>query len=293
MFTFETCRAESVEHVCSFLKEHGEHGRIVAGGTDLMVQVREKSRRWAGITHVIDIHPLKGEIGVIADEGEQIRIGALATHTEIETSDIIKTYLPYLGVASSTVGSPQIRNMGTIGGSICNASPAADPLTPLVASDALVEITGLEGKRQVLLTGLYVGKGKLDLREDEFVTAFIVPKLRPGCGMAFEKLGRRKALAISRLNTSACLHFAEDGTIDEARICPGCIFVTPCRVTEAEELVIGKKPTEDLFREAGEMVSKVMIDRTGYRWSTEYKKPAVEAVVARALCKAAGIYEPY
>ena len=293
MYTFETCRAESVEHVCSFLKEHGEHGRIVAGGTDLMVQIREKSRRWAGITHVIDISPLKAEIGAIADEGDKIRIGALATHTEIENSEIIKTYLPYLGVACSTVGSPQIRNMGTIGGSICNASPAADPLTPLVASDACVEITGLEGKREVLLTDLYVGKGKLDLKEDEFVTAFIVPKLREGSVTAFEKLGRRKALAISRLNTSACLHLDENGVIDEARVCPGCIFVTPCRVKEAEDLIIGQKPTEDLFRKAGETVSAVMIERTGYRWSTEYKKPAVEAVVSRALSKAAGIYEPY
>ena len=293
MYTFESCRAESVRGVCAFLKEHGEAGRIVAGGTDLMVQIREKSRRWAGITHVIDITSLQNELEVIEDLGGTIRIGALSTHTDIENSEVLRRYLPYLSTASSTVGSPQIRNMGTIGGSICNASPAADPLTPLVASDARVEITGLEGKREVLLTDLYLGKGKLALNEDEFVTAFVVDKLKEGSRTAFEKLGRRKALAISRLNTSACLHFAEDGTIDEARISPGCIFVTPCRVKEAEDLVVGKRPTEDLFREAGEAVSKVMIDRTGYRWSTEYKKPAVEAVVSRALCKAAGIYEPY
>lgn len=289
MFTYDLCQAKSVEDVCRFRKEHGENGAIVAGGTDFMVQVFEKDRKWKNITNVIDITTLQNELAVIEDCGEEIRIGALCTHTQIERSPIIQEFIPFLGVACSTVGSPQIRNMGTIGGSICNASPAADPLTPLIAAEADVEVTGLGGKRVLPLVDFYEGKGKLKMAEDEFVTAFIVKKLLPGCTTAFEKLGRRKALAISRLNASVILHTDADGCIDFARVCPGCIFVVPQRVPSAEELLIGKKPSEELFEEAGKAVSAEMIEQTGYRWSTEYKQPAVEAIVCKALMKAAGL----
>ena len=107
---------------------------------------------------------------LIADEGDRIRVGALATHTEIENSEIIRTYLPYLGAACSTVGSPQIRNMGTIGGSICNASPAADPLTPLVASDAIVEITGTQALFHVYSRARVSSTGALEASPQRLFT---------------------------------------------------------------------------------------------------------------------------
>ena len=289
MITYEYRRAESLEDAASVLEKYGDTARIVAGGTDIMVQIHEKDKRWENLKCLLDMTYLENELRYISEDSENVYIGPLSTHTDLENSEIIKKYLPFLGEASSTVGSPQIRNRGTIGGSIGNAFPASDPLPALVAADAVVVLYGPCGKRSILLKDLYEGKGKLALRRGEFIREFIVPKFLEGTVTGFSKLGRRKALAISRLNCAAALTFGEKGEITRARVCPGCIFIVPDRVEKAEKLLIGEKPSEKLFYEAGRAVSDVMIERTGVRWSTEYKKPAVEEIVFRALAAAAGM----
>ena len=286
MFQYDFCQAKTSDDVCRFLDTYGEHGRVVAGGTDLLVQIRDKDRRFESITNIMDITPLETEMRYVKEDGDELEIGALCTHTDLENDPLIRQYLPLLGEACATVGSPQIRNRGTIGGSICNASPAADPLTPLVASDAKVIIKGISGTREVKLSDFYHGKGQTDLGRGEFVLAFRVRKLENSMGSAFAKLGRRKALAISRLNAAVVIKAAEDGKIESVSIAPGCIFTVPERVAKAEEVLTGSKPSEEDFQKAGEAVSAEMIERTGIRWSTEYKKPAVEAIVRDALEKA-------
>ena len=220
---------------------------------------------------------------------EYVYIGPLSTHTDLEQSEIIAKHIPFLGWASATVGSPQIRNRGTLGGSIGNAFPASDPLPALIAADALIKVYGQDGERVCLLKDFYEGKGSLKLEPGEFIREFVVKKLPEGARMGFSKLGRRKALAISRLNCAAALTMDSEGTITEARIAPGCIFILPDRVEKAEQVLIGQKPSEELFAKAGKAVSEVMIERTGVRWSTQYKEPAVQEIVLRALCQAAGM----
>ena len=176
MFQYNYERAKTIQEVCETLKKYNGHVGIVAGGTDIMVQIREKDQRWKDMECLLDISYLKKELGYIKEEGQEIHIGALNTHTELENSQIIRKYLPFLSEACSTVGSPQIRNRGTIGGSICNASPAADPLTPLIAADAEIIIVGLNGERRKALVDFYIGKGKVDLGEGEFVKGFVVQK---------------------------------------------------------------------------------------------------------------------
>lgn len=283
MFKYDYHRAGTMDEVCEVLARHQGKARIVAGGTDIMVQIREKDKRWKELECLLDLSFLEKELRYIREEGDKIHIGALSTHTDLERSEIIRKWIPFLGKAASTVGSPQIRNRGTIGGSICNASPAADPLTPLIALEARAVIRGRIGEREVLLRDFYVGQGKVDLKEDEFVREFVTEKLPENVVTEFAKLGRRKALAISRLNVSAALGTDEEGKINFARIAPGCIFSTPDRVESAEKLLIGRKPSEELWREAGKEVAEEMIRRTGVRWSTEYKQPAVEALVEDAL----------
>lgn len=289
MFKYNYRRAESVQDVCTALAEHGDKIRILAGGTDLMVQIHEKDQKWSHIEQILDITSLEKELRYITADEECIHIGALSTHTDIETSEVIRKFLPFLGEACATVGSPQIRNRGTLGGSICNASPAADPLTPLVAAGAKVVIAGTEGTREVGIKEFYLGKGKVDLEKGEFVKEFTVAKLPENAKTVFVKLGRRKALAISRLNVSIMLCTGEDGVITDAKLSPGCIFSTPDRVEAAEKVLIGEKPSKELFAKAGKAVSEEMIARTGIRWSTEYKQPAVEGIVEEALLKVAGM----
>jgi len=286
MFEYDFFRAETIDDVLGFLGKYKEKGRVVAGGTDLMVQIRDKDRRFKDLEAVMDITPLKPLLGQVSEEGDELLIGALCSHTDLENNALIRKYLGFLSEACSLVGSPQIRNMGTVGGSVCNASPAADPLTPLIAADAVTLIQGPAGEREIALADFYHNKGEVDLKPGEFVKGFRVSKLGAGSGSGFVKLGRRKALAISRLNAAVILRIGEDSVIQGAAIAPGCIFSVPERVKKAEELLIGQKPSDGLFKAAGEAVSEEMIARTGIRWSTEYKKPAVETIVADAGQKA-------
>lgn len=283
---FDYYRAKNTDDACKLLSEYQGNMKLIAGGTDLMVQIKEKSSKVKAMNAVLDISFLEEELRYINEDDTHVYIGALATHTDIEESVIIKKYMPFLSEACATVGSPQIRNMGTLGGSICNASPAADPLTPLIADDAQVLIKGLSGKRLVDLTAFYKDKGAVDLKQDELVMGFVVKKNLQKRRTEFIKLGRRKALAISRLNAAISVILTEEGLLEDVRIAPGCIFVIPDRVRRAEEILNGKRPSKELFKQASQLVSDEMIARTGIRWSTEYKKPAIEGLIEEALLKA-------
>lgn len=289
MIQYKYHRTGSLDDAVKTLREYGRKVRIVAGGTDIMVQIHEQDKRWKDLECLLDITSLEYELRYVSEADEYIYIGSLATHTDIENSDIIAEHIPFLGWACASVGSPQIRNRGTLGGSIGNALPASDPLPALIAADAFVGVYGPEGERTCLLKDFYEGKGDLKLKEGEFIEKFIIKKLPYGTKMSFSKLGRRKALAVSRLNCAAALSMEDDGTIIDARIAPGCIFVLPDRVGEAEKVIIGLKPSEELFKKAGATVAQTMIERTGNRWSTRYKEPVVQEIVLRALCQAAGM----
>jgi len=289
MYQFDYYRAQSIQDVCGILGDLKSEGRIIAGGTDLMVQIRDRDARWKCVKTVVDITSLGNDLRYIRDCGGYIRIGALCTHTDLENSSLIKENLPFVGTACGMVGSPQIRNRGTIGGSICNASPASDPLPPLIAADTFVEITGTQGSRLVSIPDFYSSNGKTILKYGEFVTALIINKFRNNTSCSFIKLGRRKALAISRLNVAVTLHTDENGRIDDAAVSPGCVFRKPRRIAPAEKMLAGSKPSEKVFHAAGIIVSDEVIRETGIRWSTEYKKPVIAELVTEALCEAAKI----
>ena len=268
--------------------EHGAAMRVLAGGTDLMVQLREESKRLENVTMLLDLSAIDGVKDIEVGE-KSIRIGALTTHSALNYSPEIRKHVEFLAVAASTVGSEQIRNLGTVGGNICNASPAADTPSALMALDARLIVKSLHGDRSLPLVEAYVKSGVLALEDDEIVAAVEFDRI-DGYSTAFIKVGRRKALAISRMNMAVAL-LMKEGVIEDARIAPGCVFATPGRVERAEAFLKGKTPSEELFEACGDIVSQVMIEKTGVRWSTEYKKPVVEALTAQALCRAAGIGE--
>lgn len=278
----------SIKEACELLAIYGAEAKVIAGGTDLMVQIRDEDKRCANIKHVIDISHIN-EMNFIKEEGDSIIIGALTTHDDVYRSQVLKNAVPFLSEAAFSVGSPQIRNRGTIGGNICNASPAADTVPPLIALDAEVKIESIGGARVVPLKSIYVKANLNNLAADEIITEIRFKTLPPGSKTAFIKLGRRKALAISRINVAVAAKIDDEGKISEIRIYPGCIFGMPARVTEAEKVLIGNFPTQELINEAGLKVSEEMINKTGIRWSTEYKKPAVEALIRRGLKEVLGV----
>ena len=285
MIPFTLIRAESLQEALDFLSRPGSNTKIIAGGTDLMVELRDLSPDEKGPDTILDITPVD-EIRGIKDDGSTITVGALTPHREISTSPIILQAAPLLASACSTVGATQHRNIATIGGNVINGSPAADSVPALIALNAEAVFQSKSGERVSLLKDIYLKPYQTDIKDDEILTAIRFPHLPDGARSSYIKLGRRNALAISRMNVAVVL-VIKDGKITEARISPGSTMPTPDRITVAEEIMIGEEPGEELFRRAGKAVSDEMINRSGRRWSTPYKEPVIAALTTRALWVAA------
>jgi CO/xanthine dehydrogenase FAD-binding subunit len=280
MNSFEYVAPEDVKEVCKLLTGFGTDAQILAGGTDLLIELRKPSVKSRKV--VIDISRLL-ELKGIEEFGNSVSIKPLTTHTDIYQSKIIQQFAPLLRQAVSTIGSPQIRNRGTIGGNIMNAAACADTVPPLMALDATVKLQSVEGERIVPIIDFFVKPYQTIAAKNEILTEIRFPKLLSSVKSVFIKLGRRNTLAISRLSVAAILHKNDSGLIQEARIVPGAALPKWQRITEAEELLTGQKPSKELFAEAGKKVSEAMISFTERRWSTEYKEPVIAVLVRRAL----------
>jgi len=280
MKSFEYVAPKDIKEVCKLLADFGTDAQILAGGTDLLIELRKPYSKSPKV--VIDISRLL-ELKGIEEFGNSVRIKPLTTHTDIVQSKIIQQFAPLLRQAVSTIGSPQIRNRGTIGGNIMNAAACADTVPPLMALGTTVKLQSVEGERVASIIDFFVKPYQTIATTNEILTEIRFPKLLNSFKTAFIKLGRRNALAISRLSVAAILQKNDSGIIQEARIVPGAVFPKWQRMTEAEKILIGQKPSKELFAEAGEKVSEVMISFTGRRWSTEYKEPVIAVLVRRAL----------
>ncbi|MDI6767358.1 MAG: xanthine dehydrogenase family protein subunit M [Bacteroidota bacterium] len=280
MKPFEYKAVHSIEEACSALAEYGSDAHILAGGTDLLIELRKQNIRTPKV--VVDISFIKELRGIESINGT-INLKPLATHTQLLQSSILHQYASLLSSAASVIGSPQIRNRGTIGGNIMNAATCADTVPPLIALGAKITLKLKSGSRQLDLSDLFIKPYQTKAKPEELLTEISFLKLSPNAKSSFIKLGRRNALAISRLSVAAILFFNEKGIITEARIVPGAALPIWRRVTEAEQIMIGEIPSTELFKTAGQKVSEVMISHTGRRWSTEYKEPVIATLVRRAL----------
>jgi CO/xanthine dehydrogenase FAD-binding subunit len=288
MKPFDYMVPHSLGEATSALHEHGETARLIAGGTDVLIELRRSD----AITPeaLIDISRLQELKGITSSRGT-IELGPLTTHAEVCASTIIREQAPLLRAATITIGSPQIRNRGTVGGNIMNAATCADTVPPLIALNARVTLHSVDGNRECDLAELFVKPYRNIAHADEMLTVIRFSPLPVNGRSAFVKLGRRNAVAISRLSVAAIIVRDDGGIITDARLVPGAIFPTWKRVTEAERMLVGNMPSAELFRAAGNKVSEVMISYTGRRWSTEYKEPVLSVIVRRALeicCAATG-----
>ena len=278
--------AKTVLEACDLLAERGENARVLAGGTDLLIEWRRASKKTPKV--VLDISRV-AELGGIAESDGSLTIGPLATHADLQRSELVAKFAPLLATAASAIGSPQIRARGTVGGNIMNAAACADTVPPLVALGAIVTLKSKGGARELALADLFLKPYQTQARPDELLTGIRFPKLPADARSAFIKLGRRNALAISRMSVAAVLQVGGDGRVTQARIVPGAAFPTWKRVPEAEQMLVGEKPAQNLFAAAGQKVSEEMIKATGRRWSTEYKEPVIAVLVRRALEKCAKV----
>ena len=290
MIRFDYKKPASLAECLDLLNHYQGKARLFAGGTDLMVEFRADDKKLKDVEVVIDISSLS-ELKIIKLDEGVISVGSCAIFSEIiENPDLIK-YAPFFIEACKTVGSPQIRNTGTIGGSIGTASPASDPGPPLVAMDSVLTLLSSEGEREILLSEFIEGAYKTLLKPNELIVSIKFKVLNRSAGFSFVKLGRRKALSIARMNVAAYVETGEDGTAIDVRIVPGSATPITIRITEAENMLLGKTPSYELHEAIGKKVSEKMIEITGTRWSTPYKEPVIASLVKRALNQATGVKE--
>ena len=280
MQRFQFHSAWSIEDALSYLGDKEERCKMIAGGTDLIPALRLEDLHPEFVLNILEIEQLRG----IHEEDHSIRIGPTTTFTEITESDLLNRHFPLLVQAAASVGGPQIRNRGTIGGNIANASPAADVLPAVLALEGNLELQSkASGKRLIPLAEAITGPYKTVIRPDAMLTGILIKKLPPGTKTAFEKLGRRNAMARARMNLSIVLQLDRAERITELRMVPGAVMPVARRAKGAEQKLLGQKPEPALIEASVETLAEEMVQVTGRRWSTEYKVPVLKNIARRLL----------
>ena len=276
---FEYHQPTTIKEAVEALRSNPD-AKPLAGGTDLIPKMKQaliKPR------HIVNLKKIP-ELSVIEENGDKVYIGAAVKLREIEKDETVQRLLPLLNSCVKSIGSVQIRNMGTIGGNVCNASPAADAALGLVALEATVHIAGPEGERHVEAKDFFKGPGLTVLRVDEIVTGFTVPVPAMDTGTCFISVGRT-ALDISTISIAVTLR-TEGDKVKDAKIALGSVAPTPLRLPEVEKQLKRKKISEKLIEDAARKVSESIQPITDVRGTAEYRRKASRGLAVEALTEA-------
>lgn len=280
MKTTDYFTPRTLEETLKTLSLHRKGAQIIAGGTDLIPKIRSGSVKPSSL---IDLRLLT--LNQITQDENFILIGACATHTEILESSLLSKQLPMLVETAKEIAGPPVRNRGTIGGNLVNASPAADFATPLLVYDARVALQSWFEKRVISLEDFFVQPGKTVLKPGEMLTEILVPSLLQDTGTKFIKLGKRKAMSIAVASVAVRLTL-EQGVITLSRIALGSVAPIPMRAKRAEAFLLGKVPDEKTFADAGQIASSESKPISDIRASENYRKKMVSVLIRRALMDA-------
>lgn len=272
--------ASSIEDVTRVLDEKRAAARVVAGATDLILEMERGVRK--GIEVLIDISRIPGLDTISLDEDGWIHIGPNVTHNHCVASALLREYAFPLVRAAWEVGSPQIRNRGTIAGNLITASPANDTISPLVALDAKVTLVSKEGRREVALRDFYTGVRKTIMADNEFLSDISFPALKKNQRGTFIKYALRRAQAISLLNITIILSFDQD-CIEAASITLGAVAPTIIHADAAEKYLIGNKLSKDVIEEASALVQQAAKPISDVRSSKSYRERMVGVMARRGL----------
>jgi CO/xanthine dehydrogenase FAD-binding subunit len=276
---FSYLRPKNLKEACLMLAEHEEKARILAGGTDLLIKMRH---RMVQPEYIIGISNIP-HTDYIRIENQQLSIGANATIVSAAQDPQIQRYFPALAHAAAVTATVQIRNMGTVVGNICNASPAADTATALLVYDAGVVIMHTTGQRVLPLSDFFRGPGITALEPGEIVKELVVPLTACLSGSDYQKLSARSKVDIAAIGVSACLLADETEVVTAARIAIGAVAPVPKRIDRAEKTLEGKKLTPALIKKAAQIAMDQASPISDTRASALYRKKMVEVLTQRAL----------
>jgi CO/xanthine dehydrogenase FAD-binding subunit len=277
---FEYHRLQSLDEALGLMESLGNRARVLAGGTDLVPRMRREGTAPEALVDIGGLDVLRSiEVG-----GQRVDIGALVTHTELASSAELQKVAPVLASASGAVGGPPVRNRGTIGGNLANASPAADTAPPLLVLDATLKLAARNGTRQVPIGEFFAGPGETMLQPDEVITRIIFDVPGAHSAATFVKFGKRSEMAIALVSVAA--YIAVEDSRDEivdARIALGSVAPVPFRAREAEDLLRGTTGEAAQLKEAASSAAGATRPISDVRASADYRRLLASVLVERAI----------
>ena len=284
---FEYLEPESIKEALVLLSRYQGRSKIIAGGTDLMLQMRN---RFIRPEVVVDITRIPGLDSIAFDDPQGLRLGALTTIRVLETSVELQEKYSILSQAAGQLGSVAIRNVATVGGNLCNALPSAETSQALVSLSAHVRIIGPGGERTIPLEDFFIDVRKTVLQPDEILLEIIVPESPPCTYGRYIKHSPRGSIDLAVVNMAVLMTMAPDEQVCwDARIVMGAVFPTPLRARKAEEMLKGKRVDDALIDQVAQAASDEAHPRRGsIRGSFEYKKEMVRVLTRRAIREVTG-----
>jgi carbon-monoxide dehydrogenase medium subunit len=283
MIPFEYRTPKSLKEVHATLKEFGSDAKVIAGGTALVIMMRQRLVRPSCL---VSLRSVRGLNGIEVMDGG-LRIGGLATHRQVERSSLVRRRLPLLSETYHHVATIRVRNMATVGGGLAHADPNQDPPPTLIALGATVKASSAAGSRVIPLDEFFTDYYETVLKPDEIVTEVFVPRLPANSAGAYLKFLPRTADDYATVSAAAVLTLDKDKkTISDVRIALGSVGTTPVRATDAEAVLRGQPVKAEAFAEAGEKAKQAVDPISDFRGSAAYKKDMAAVFVRRALEKA-------
>jgi xanthine dehydrogenase FAD-binding subunit len=280
--------AETVEDALCHLAEHPEF-KLIAGGTDILIKMHSGQIERAKLLSLRNVEKLK-KVRKLADG--TVEIGALVTFSQISKDSILEETIPLIQEAAGNIGGPQIRNIATLGGNICNGATSADSAPSLLVLKASLKLESLSGDRIIPIEEFYAGPGKVNMQPGEILTHILIPPTSyEGLGGHMIKFAMRKAMDIATISVAVVCKITQDqdkvitqnNVFETVRIALGVAGPTPLRCYEAENYAKGKEPSSETLAEIGRLAVQSMNARTSWRASQEYREHLVEELTQRAL----------
>ena len=287
MSRFEYLEAHTVRQAISLLQRHGDQAMIVAGSTDFLVRWRMGAWKPG---YVINIQRIPGLQRISYTARNGLRLGSLVTLQTLETHPIIRQRYPALAAGATSFAGVQLRNLATVGGNVCNASPAGDTLPALLAFDAQCRIVGPDGERWVPVDQFFVGPGRTVLKTEEILTELRLPPPLPNSGSLFIKHSPRGAMDISTVGVASVVSLEDRGRVcRDVRISLGSVAPTPIRALSAEDILRGQAISPELVEAAAQEAQARIIPIDDVRGSAAYRKAIVGVLTQRTLERAVGM----
>jgi len=279
---FEYHAPANLDEAISLLQQHGESARPLAGGTDLVVQMKESATKFPLPSHLVSLLRLPELRGIEFSDSEGLRIGAGSTMTEVAESPVIRERYTAIAEGAALVGSIQTMNMATVGGNLCNAAPSADIAPPLIVFDAEAVIVGPSGRRSLPLEEYFLGPGKTALAPHELLAEVRVPVPSAGTGSAYARHTPRKQMDIAVVGVAVALTLAS-GRIERARVALGAVAPMPVRAGRAEAQLEGEPLSDECLARATDAAVEECSPISDVRGSAEFRRHIVRVTTERML----------